>query len=360
MHLNTGAECYGSKVNYNYFYGTKSDNDYISDPLRSNTFIYKDITGATYIDYDWKISDNLSISAGLRGEYYAYNGVQQTAGEMISNKDFGLFPSFSIYYAPHDDHEFSFDFTKSHSLPSYGILNPFRKYYSVNLYQENNPYLQPSKHYDFSLDYTFFSDYMLIFEYNYHKNGYTEFRVPVGNGITKITTMNHGKSHNFWLTFSATKRLFNNYLYLSFDADIDYSIEKDIPDEIVAYNESWVDFMADIKINTALNKKKDWRLETRFLYYPQFRTVALTRSSNYYLAVSITKNFENSTLSFGVNDIIDKPVVLTSNNSDIYAYRITRDYYGRTYWASYNIKFGNNNVRGTANRERDKIQNRML
>jgi hypothetical protein len=358
MHLNAGLECYGVIVKTDYFYGNQQQNDYVSDPLRSNVFLFKDITGAIYVDYDWEISDIWSLSAGLRGEYYAYKGISQTTGEIISGKYPGIFPSLSLYFAPSDNHEFAFDFTSKQGLPGSSMFNPFKTYFSPFLYQENNPDIRPYKDYDFSLEYTLFSDYMFILEYDYSKNLFNEFRMPVGSGITKITTINYGNDHDFMFDFSITKKLFNNYLYLSFDVAVDYYIATNISKEIVAYNASGIDFSTDLKINTALNKKKDWRFETRFQYCPEWTYISTVVGTAYNLSASISKNFKSSTLSFGVSDIIDMPHK-SSLSSEIYAYELERYYYGRTYWVSFSIKFGNNKSRGTENRKIDKTQQRL-
>jgi len=359
MKLHAGLECYGAMVDYHYFYGDKVNSEYASDSLRTNSFIFKDITSAAYIDFDWEISDKWSLSAGLRGEYYAYKGVQQVTKEVISNKYPNLFPSLSVYYTPHNAHELGLNFTTNYVLPTYSMLNPFRFYYSPNLYQENNPHLKPCISYGLALEYTLFSDYMLFFEYEFSKNSWSDFRIPIGDGATKISTMNYGKYHDFCFTLMITKNLFKNFLYLSFNADFSYFIAKDIPKEIIAYNESGIGFIStDLKMNTALNKKKNWRFETRFQFCPPRKGISSGIGTTYYLSASVSKNFKNSTLSFGVNDIIDKPINI-SLNGEVFAYKIERYMYGRIYWLSYNIKFGNNKARGVETRSNNKIQQRI-
>ena len=358
IQLDVGVESYGAIVDNDYFYGNRINDEYISDTLQTNRFLFKDITGAAYIDFDWEISDKWSLSAGLRGEIYGVKGVQQATREEIAKQYPNLFPSFSVSYMPHDDHELSFDFTTRYFLPGYSMLNPFKLYYSPNLYKENNPNLQPAKMYDFGLNYTLFSDYMFIFEYTYSQNSFSEFKIPVGDGVSKMMSMNFGKGHDFDIIFCLNKNLFKNYLYLSFSADLSYFIAKNMPKEVVAYNESGFDFMTDIKINTAMSKKKDWRFETRFQFCPKITGVSMTISTSYYLSASISKSFKRSALSFGVNDILDKPLKISMDNKS-YGYIYARTIYGRTYWISYNIKFGNNRVRGTESRNSDKVQNRI-
>ena len=359
MQLNAGLECYGALVNYNYYYGNKFNDVYISDSLRTNSLLFKDITGAIYVDYKWKISGKWSLSAGLRGEYYAYKGFQKETQKITSNQFPNIFPSFSVYYVPHNSHSLGFDFTTSCFIPSYAMLNSFKTYYSPNLYQENNPDLKPVKRYDFALNYTLFSDYRLNFQYELSNNSWSDFRIPVAEGVTKIKTMNYGVRHDFWFSFSMNKSLLKNFLFISFDASLFYFIAKDFPSEIVTYNKSgFNNISGGISINTALNKKKDIRFETRFQYVPLSNGVSMKLGAMYFLSAQISKNFKNSTLSFGVSDILDRPLKIFLNG-EIYAYNLERYRYGRTYWISYNIKFGNQKSKGAVGRNSDKIQNRL-
>jgi hypothetical protein len=181
----------------------------------------------------------------------------------------------------------------------------------------------------------------------------------VAVGVTKIKTMNYGMRHDFWLNFSINKNLFKNFLFIFFDASLLYFIAKDFPSEIITYNESGFNYISsDIRINSALNKKKDLRFETSFQFVPQSGGVSMKMGGMYYLSASIAKNFKNSTLSFGVSDILDRPIKMFLN-VEVYAYNIKRYMYGRTYWISYNIKFGNQKTKGVGGRNSDNIQNRL-
>jgi len=356
--LKAGLECYGATRDNDYFFGNKTNKNFISDPLQTNNFIFKDITGASYLKMEWEITDELSLATGLRSEYYDYKGTQKVTSEVVSNRHSILLPSVSVYYELHKDHELGFDFTSSYNPPSFSMLNTFKLYYSPTFYQENNPDLKPYKDYEFALEYILFSDYMFVFEYCYTKNSWADFRIPVGNGITKMTTKNYGKDHNFTISFSLTKRMLKDFLFLSFIQSFDYFTVQEIPSEIAAYNSSGYSFWTDLKINTALNKKKDWRIETRFQFVPENKRVSSVWSTILDLSASICKNFKNSTLSFGVSDILDRPAERNMiGESFAYNYNIYK--YGRTYMLTYNLSFGNNKSRGAHGRERSNIQERL-
>ena len=358
MQLKAGMECYGAQRDNDYFFGNKINSIYISDTLQTNRFIFKDITSAAYIDFDWEITDELSLSAGLRGEYYTYEGNQKTYNQIVSNQHFNLSPSISLYYELHDDHELGFDFTTSYEPPGYYYINPFKTYYSPTLYKESNPDLQPYQEYEFALDYTFFSDYMLVFEYCYTKNTWSDFKIPMGNGITKIKPINYGRDYDFSVNFYVNKNMFKNFLILSFSQYFNYFAIKDIPNEIIAFNETGHSYKTILNINTALNKKQDWRFETQFHFIPKSEGVASNLKALYLLSANFSKKLKNGNLSFGVRNIIYTPMRIYLN-SENYSFMQEFNNFGRTYILTYNIRFGNNKSRGTQNRESNRIQNRI-
>jgi len=359
FHLKTGIEFYGANRDNDYFYGNKINMAHFSDSMITNRFIYNDITAAMYLKFDWEISDEWSLSAGLRGEYYSYKGTQKATGDIVSNKFPFLSPSVSLYYELHDDHELGFDFTAGYNYPHYYQLNPFKSYYSPYLYRENNPYLKPSLDYEFALEYTFFSDYILVLEYCYTKNSWEDFRIPVGDGVTKLTMHNFGKDHDFYVSFYLNKKLFNNFLHLSYNTSYSYEVVKDMPNEVVYFNENSFFFSTNLNINTALNKKKDLRLESNINLIPKGKSVSFERNTMCYFSGNISKSFKKGTLSFKVNDILERPIKMTMK-SDTYAFDNENRYYGRTYILSYFIRFGNYRARSTQNRENNNIQNRLL
>jgi len=258
----------------------------------------------------------------------------------------------------HDDHELGFDFTTSYEPPGYYYINPFKTYYSPTLYKESNPDLQPYQEYEFALDYTFFSDYMLVFEYCYTKNTWSDFKIPMGNGITKIKPINYGRDYDFSVNFYVNKNMFKNFLILSFSQYFNYFAIKDIPNEIIAFNETGHSYKTILNINTALNKKQDWRFETQFHFIPKSEGVASNLKALYLLSANFSKKLKNGNLSFGVRNIIYTPMRIYLN-SENYSFMQEFNNFGRTYILTYNIRFGNNKSRGTQNRESNRIQNRI-
>lgn len=357
--LDVGIKMNGAMVNNDYFYGIYTGSGYMSDSLKTNRFLFNDLTAAAYANYSWVMSDHWELNAGLRAEYYAYKGDQKATEEKIDDQYMNVFPTFSALFIPNDNHEFGFDFSSSIFRPGYYDLNPFKTFYSPNLYEENNPYLKPSIDYEFELSYILMSDYMFFIDYTYSKNTFTEFTMPAGNGVTKIMKQNYDRDHCVDFIISINKSLFKNYFNFTINADFSYIKAEGFPEGVIADNTEYISGSVSANINVALNKKKDFRMLSRFQYRPTSRSVAFTLKTSYYWDVSIAKNFKNSTLSFGVNNIIYKPWELSLTDAT-YSYATERNLYGRTFWASYSIKFGNTKVKKVYDRKNEDLDGRML
>lgn len=358
LSLRTGLECYGSVVDDDYTSDIEQSAAYMDGFSQSNRFVYKDITTALYATCDWEISDMWSLSAGLRGECYLYLGQQQVTKETISNRYLNLFPSFSLVFIPNDDHEFALDFTSRQAIPSYGKRNPFKYYYSPTLYRENNIDLRPCRMYDAELTYTLFWDYMLILGYSYSQNIWNEFRIttPESN-TTRITDENYGNAHFFFIELETDQQLFKNYVLLSASIYYEFNLYKIKSQRITAFNTKGSEFFINLSISTALCKKKDWKLSTAIDYVPISSYVGGNLNQSVNWNVHITKQFKSGTISFGVDDILDwqsKESLATQN----YIHTHYSHVYGRTYWISYSMRFGNRETKGSQRRN-STIQERL-
>lgn len=353
-----GFDCYGALVDDNFFYGTKVGSEYLSDTLQSNQFDFKDITSALYANIDWEISSKFSLSAGLRGEYYGYKGTQSVTNEIVSDKMPNLFPSLSLIYYAGDNHEFVLDFTSRLHVPGYSQRNPFKTYYSPSLYKANDISLHPCKSYDVNFEYTLFQDYRLDLSYSFTKDSWSTFYFPESDGVTRITELNFGNSHDFYGSVSVDKFLFHDYLMLSAQFDVMYDIYKVTSQQISSYNSHpKVSYIFDLSLSTALDKKQTWRLSTRFQYVSPFSGVGMNNSDNYYLSADVSKLFKNCALAFGVDDILDWQTKIYLN-TDVYSYVQNRTLYCRTYWVRFNVKFGNKKTNGVQKRS-STIQGRL-
>ena len=358
LQWSVGLDCYGSVADDDFYYGLGNNNYYIEDSSKSNHFIYNDFTAALYANVDWEISDEWNLSAGLRGEYYTFMGLQKSTGEKNYGKYPNIFPSLSLSYLPSDDHELGLDFTSEICLPGYGQRNPFKYYYSPTLYKANDPYLRPTKGYDLQLSYTLFSDYMFMFNYFCSIDNWETFHIPEENGVTRITTLNFGNDHNFSASFFINKDLFKDYLSLSLSAGYIYTIFRNLGEGLLYNTDRSSEFYANANISTAMDRKKTWRFSTTFNYSSPCNSVSKHLSEGYFLSAEISKRFKRSKLSFGVRNILDWSIH-SSLFTPEYTYENKSRNFRRTYWVSYSFKFGNEKSKGASSRDGNNIQDRL-
>lgn len=338
-----GLNTYGAMVNYNFLVKNRIGTE--ADETQRNLFDFNDITSALYAKINWDISSIFSLSAGLRGEYYCYKGVQKVTNEKVSDKMPGLFPSLSLVYNAGKNNVFALDFTSGLNLPGYSQRNPFKVYYSPSLYQANDISLSPCKHYDVDFTYTLFHEYLLNLSYSFTKEAWAQFYLPEDNGVTRITELNYGNSHRLYGSISADKYLFNDFLALSALFSLSYRIYDVTSEAITAYNPtSPLSYSFDLSLSTALDKKQSWRLSTRFQYSSPYSGAGWTMLDNWYLGADVSKEFENCALAFGVDDILDWHVNYKLN-TETYSFVQNNFHYSRTYWIAFHMKFGNRRTR---------------
>lgn len=156
---------YGSKISYsktnnevNYFNTTTGTPIY--DPTQSNLFEYKENTQAFYFSGNKKFLNNkLEIQLGLRMENTQTDGNSITLNQMSKNNITKFFPTTYLSYTPNENNNFSINYSKRITRPSFNELNPFRWYSTPYSYSEGNPYLQPSYAHNLEINYSF-KDYL--------------------------------------------------------------------------------------------------------------------------------------------------------------------------------------------------------
>jgi iron complex outermembrane receptor protein len=140
----------------------KTDNDFQRYTLeqnrealdygRSNRFFYREAIHAAYLSYSrqW---EHVQMQAGLRAENTVMNGTstgkKETAlgllpfDSTIHQNYLDLFPSMSVNYSKHKNHQFSISLSRRIDRQAYQDLNPFELKVDDYLVQKGNAYLRP-------------------------------------------------------------------------------------------------------------------------------------------------------------------------------------------------------------------------
>lgn len=123
-----------------------SNNDWLFDSLRSNSFSYNENVAAGYVNGNTTLG-KWFIQGGLRLENTSYNGRQSgktsNMDSSFSRHYLNLFPSAFISYKANNKNQFSISVGRRIDRPVYQNLNPFLSFIDKYTYSTGNPFLQP-------------------------------------------------------------------------------------------------------------------------------------------------------------------------------------------------------------------------
>ena len=353
--LRAGISAYGGKVDSDFFYGINSDEGYVSDPGRSNNFVYKDFNLAGYVTFERVWSDKFESEIGVRIEKYNAQGIQKTGSETISRNEFDIFPSISLLYMPSDSHEFGLDFSTFIWRPSYWDLNPFTTYTSPTTYIQNNADLRSSKEYELMFSYTLMDDYMLMVDYYYDDDLWTDFTLASGD-MTRTYKYNYGNGHSVDVMLLVSKSLFKNYWNLSLSAMMSYNRTLGaVSDQVIDLEDIYYDLT--FKSNLALSKKHKCYLNLKYQYLSKQRWAAYELGAHHEMEIYLMKQFKRASLSAGVYNLL-LPAITKSNTFTDYQFSTTSKRYV-TGVITFSYTFGNQRARRVSTRQNQDIESRM-
>jgi hypothetical protein len=116
----------------------------VHDFARSNHFVYEENINAAYVNLSTPLSKKISAQFGLRLENTNAKGVQKTTGENFDRHYFQLFPTVYLQYKANDKNNFSANFGRRVTRPTYQSLNPFIRFIDRYTFSKGNPMLRPS------------------------------------------------------------------------------------------------------------------------------------------------------------------------------------------------------------------------
>lgn len=118
------------------------------DKERSNHFLYKEIIGALYVNYNKQFKGFLT-QVGLRaenttakGESFGYKN-NATYDSSFNRNYLGLFPSAAITFNKKPMSQWTLSYSRRIDRPGYAQLNPFEFLLNEYMYNKGNVYLKP-------------------------------------------------------------------------------------------------------------------------------------------------------------------------------------------------------------------------
>lgn len=214
-----GAKTSFSKIDNNLLFEDRiSENEWIKDLNRSNTFRYKENINSLYAILNNKVNKKWSYQLGIRLENTIANGWLE--GTKVVDRNYtNVFPTAFLKYTTDKQKTFVLAVSSRITRPGFWDVNPFRTYTTDQTYYEGNPFLSPSKYYRQELSHTFtgkagtFSiqlaasqslDEIYALPYNPSENVIANKKVNYGNKYGFTNAVTYYKQLFPWWRFSGT------------------------------------------------------------------------------------------------------------------------------------------------------------
>jgi hypothetical protein len=123
------------------------------NPLLSDNFNYEENVYAGYLSLG-KNWEKWHLRAGLRAEYTETTGNSITLSQKTENDYMDWFPTLSLNFIPHQNHNFVLAYNRSIQRPNYSLLNPFSYFINENNFTSGDPNLKPAITDRYSIKYT--------------------------------------------------------------------------------------------------------------------------------------------------------------------------------------------------------------
>ena len=255
------------------------------------------------------MSEKFSYAVTLTDSYVRTLGVSATTGTTTPYNYNVIRPNFTLRYKPHDDHFFTFSFSRGYGKPNFTYLNPFRKYESPVYFVEGNPNLKHSITYNLKLNYRF--RYWLNFGVSYVNATNTVLQVPqldADGAIIGYTYGNFGQSDDLKFTLNLSKRLFDKRLNLGFNGQAEYMLYNS--GDVLNYRNSMWSYYGNLDFSYVLIKKYDMEFGGYALYTSSHlsgyaRTQGIPKVGLHLSARFLDGNLQTS---LSVNDVFNTDV----------------------------------------------------
>lgn len=171
FNVQVGAQTYLRKINYHY--DANSSGEY---------FKYHDTRIAGFTQAIYKITDNFSITAGIRIENLNFN-----IYDSVKNSNISYLPNITAMLKINSSNKIKINYREALTYPSYHFLSPFTLTNTDSLsFSSGNPNLLPETERRLRLDYSYIKDntYIQFMLYILWKKGIIGERYNINGAIT--------------------------------------------------------------------------------------------------------------------------------------------------------------------------------
>ncbi len=334
------------------------------DLLNSDNFLYDEVNYAAYNSYskDWK---DWSLKTGLRLEYTSSKGNSLSKNKVNKNDYLSFFPSFYLLKKIKDKDEVYIKYNRRIYRPRYSQLNPFKFFYSDNVYTQGDPSLKPEIDDVFTLGYALNKKFTFEAYYRSENNPALEivFQDNENNKLIYKNT-NIDNSISYGLDFSAYTNVidkWNLYVFSSLFYDDNNFFVLGSPNSLYS-NSQWAFYGNMINYFTFM-EDRSLEINLSLIYQSKTADAASLNSDRFGVDFDLKKMLwgNRAYISVGIKDIFNKlnySQITKYLNQDIF---LKSNQENRLFVFGFNYKFGNFNLKESKKEididERDRLGN---
>lgn len=292
--------------------GTESFFSQMKETTEQNTvnsdFVVNETIVGAYTSGNLKLTPDLSLYMGVRGEYSLYN---YHFRENLKTEEWSMAPFVLINWDATNNYSTTLNFTMRNDRPGYFSLLPGKTYNSDEEYSVGNPLLKPSMRYSLKSQHLFFKYFVVTFGAIFDKNLYGSTYNIDEHGIRYIMPRNYADRLYIFGSMSLPFSFFNSKLRGSL--------------YLYGQNERYSNIISELD-NSIINPLKNWRSsgDMYISYQPNDRLGFYINA--YYRTV--TKHLQKtikgySTMDFGVqySFLKEKNLVIAVSAEDLFNQR---------------------------------------
>lgn len=214
------------------------NNEWITDQIRSNHFIYDESINAAYVNYSREIK-KWTVQAGLRMENMIAHGDQVVTKQTFKRDTTNLFPTAFISYKADKKNTITVAYGRRITRPNYQDLNPFTYFLDTLTYRQGNIFLRPQYTHNIDITHSFMGKFITTLNFNTTDDIISQIVKPEANSKIRFLTVdnvasftNLGISVNTpltvakWWNLNLFTNVYNNRykgVYDTFDIDFSYT-----------------------------------------------------------------------------------------------------------------------------------------
>ena len=305
------------------YYRTTSTTTHLFDATSSTHFDYTQQVHGIYGTLGGTLTENLSLQAGLRGEYSFIDGKDLNHPATTVDKTYWqIYPTLHLSYKFSDMQSMQVSYSRRVHRPHFWDLNPYMDVREGDQISFGNPNLDPEYTNAFEVSYNLGINKVNIFASAYYrqtnnmitrygfmwcadsadKYAWWEPYNALYDGYRASTSFNLSTGYNYGLEFIVDWQIFQWW-------KINVSVnlyESTIEGTELLNNQDKSSFQASGKFSSYMNLPGDWTIQISGQYWAPWLDLQTEMDANYWVDLAVKKDIlqHRGTISLRVSDVL--------------------------------------------------------